>query len=123
MKNLLLRLEEEEYQKLKLLKEKGGFKSWEDFFLSLINADDSTLKEMKRNKLKEKLFEVFSEAQLVSRYKSELELVRIIAVKLIDEDAAKAKESIQKLLKELEKVEEEEVEDIFNAKPAVDENE
>ena len=153
MKSILLRLDENEYEKLKELKSQGGFKSWEDFFLSLGNTDEDLLTQMRKNKLKEKLFDVFAEAQVLSKkYQSELELVRVIAVKLLDGDNEKARELVQALLIKLSDEEETEVtrtatkkrdviekkqkstkttivaeeekehsiDDILNAKPAVD---
>lgn len=101
MKRIMLYLDDSDYEKLKELKEKHGFKSWETLILSIV-TDEEKLKEAKKNRAKEELFNTYENAKEVTdKYRDVLELIRMASVKLIDEDGVKAIEYLQKAIEEL----------------------
>jgi len=101
MKTVLLKLDDEIHEKLKELKVKGGYSSWEEFFASFAINSEEKIKEKKKNELKAKLYEDFLEAKVLSESNvTILELIRVAVIKLIDDDKEKAKELLNKALEE-----------------------
>jgi len=107
MKHVLLKFDDETHAKLMEKKKKEGYKSWEEFVIAhILQFDESRIKEKRINELKEKFYNDFLEAKILSeKYTNVLELIRISVVKLLDDDKEKAREYLLKASDELSKVE------------------
>jgi len=103
MKYVLLRLPEESFNSLKTKKEEGDFSSWEDFVIRsiLYNPNSNNQKIKKVEEIKEKFYNIFNEAEEISNYKYELELIRVLILQLLFNDVDKARRIAQMLCEDL----------------------
>lgn len=102
-KHILLTLDNNIFLKLKEMKEKGGYKSWEDFVLNnLLKVSEDELKKKKIEQMKEKLYEFYNEIEYLSDYKYELELIRVITLQLLEDNILKARAITKELLQDLD---------------------
>lgn len=104
-KHVLLRFDPEDFRKLKRKKEQIGYKSWEEFILK--NLLDMSDDEIKRKRLHELTYEYFLELEgLSGDDKYILELIRVLIIKLLEGNRAKAKKIAKNIYEELNKEEE-----------------
>ena len=73
-KNLHLRIDNETYEKLKSVKDRGGYKSWEEFFTKVVfSMSEDEIKKKRIEQLKERLFDIIDQLELLTDRKYELE--------------------------------------------------
>ena len=100
-KNLHLRIDNDTYERLKEIKEKMGYKSWEEFITRVVfSMSEDEIKRKRIEQLKEKLFDVIDQLELLTDKKYELELIRVAIVHIINDDK-RAVEVLKQLFNKL----------------------
>jgi len=101
-KHVQLVFDRDTFEMLKEKKQLGGFDSWEEFITSLTGIDEEFLRKKKIQKMKDKINNTFLEVEAnLPLQRGQLELIRILALLVIDKNIEKAEEILKKLQSEI----------------------